>query len=137
MDFNRLHEILPMDICILIGEYNYEHRLYMTHVMDELLHKHYFKIHRDHLTELVFQELFEFWYEHHKTNRAICDNIDQCEHIFDREDGITYMIGIIEQVKYIFCSESCASYGKRSILYEERKRIRRYQNNTYFRRELY
>ena len=42
--------IIANMICILIGEYNYEHLLYMTHVMDELLHKHYFKIHRDHLT---------------------------------------------------------------------------------------
>jgi hypothetical protein len=137
MDFNILQEILPMDICILIGEFNYEHRIHMTQVVDELLHKHYFKIHRDYLIDLVFQELFEFWYEHNRTNRAICDNIDQCEHIFDREDGISYMIGIIEEAPYIFCSESCASYGEWSILYEERKRISRYQNNSQFRRELY
>ena len=135
MDFNKLYEMLPMDICIKIGEYNYEHRNYMRFLMDELLYEYNYKYnfytHRHYMTD-VFDELYNYYYDNNINNYTICDNDEQCNNLFQKETGVSLIIGIIKREEYTFCCEYCTNYGEWSILYDERRELRRFNNYSYY-----
>lgn len=131
MNFNKLYEMLPMDICILIGEYNYEHRNYMRFLMDELLYeynyKYHFYKHRDYMID-IFDELYGYYYDNRINNYTICDNYEQCSNVYQKESGVLLNIGVITPKNYTFCCKNCSNYGEWSILYDERRELRRLNN---------
>ena len=103
MDFTKL----PMELCILINEYNCDHRNGMKLLMDELLYKHYRDIHSQNMKDIL-DGLYSYYWFHDINNYVMCDNIDYCENIYKKENGVSIVSSFSDEREYYtFCSQGC------------------------------
>lgn len=96
MNYNIVYQLLPKVLADLVGQYNAEHRVLMSHVFNEL----------DYCLNVKY-----------------CDNDDICNQTFHINHH-EYIETIILDNSYYFCSERCSSYGEWSILYDYRKSLK-------------